>query len=62
MLLPAKDVPLGREFVNPATGGQYVRLAYDQQADRVLALDSDGGYWECRGSFLVEMLAPSPQE
>lgn len=60
MILPAKDVPLFREFVNPVTGGQYVRLAYDRKADSVLALDAAGGYWHARGSFLVELQPVAP--
>lgn len=66
MLIPAKDVPLFREFIDPATKRLYARLAQDKRAhlegngDDVLAVDGDGGYWSCSGDYLVELKGGTP--
>lgn len=53
--LPAKDIPVCREFIDPKTGLRYVMLAHDHKTGECLAQDADGEHWECKGHEEMEL-------
>jgi len=60
--IPVKDVPIGKDFADPATGDLYARLATDKRAylacegHEVLAIDGDGDPHMFPGDYQVEMM------
>ena len=60
MLIPARDVGVNRMFTDPKTGKLYIMRAYDSEENKCLAEDPDGGFWDCKGFYQVN-LEPEPK-
>lgn len=55
----AKDVPVGRMFIDLATGKKYVMRAHDNEGGPSMAEAVEGGYWECKPEHGVTLIADS---